>query len=83
MTRSSYPRHCNGATPPSVITGNQLARRHLTKRERAEIAAAVMDDITKFEKLNQRQIADVCQVSLAYARLMRRPRSVPQLQAAE
>jgi hypothetical protein len=83
MTRSSYPRRRYGASPPPVITGDQIARWRLTKRERAEMAGAAMDGITRPEKPNQRQIADLFKVSLAYARLMRRPQSVPQLQAAE
>jgi hypothetical protein len=83
MTHSKYTQRWNGATPP-VVTGNQVARRHLTKRERAQIAGAIMDGSTRIEKLNQRQAAALCGVSVAYARRMRRPQSdVPQLQAAE
>jgi hypothetical protein len=79
---TTYTTRLNGATPPR-ITGDQIARKRLTKRERAKIAAGLMDGTTRVEKLNQRQIANLCQVSLAYARRMRRPQSMPQLQAAE
>ena len=57
--------------------------RWLTKSENARLAAAIMDSTTQLAALNQGQVASVCKVSLAYARLMRRPQSVPQLQAAE
>jgi hypothetical protein len=82
MTHSKYTQRWNGATPP-LVTGNQIARRHLTKRELARIAGAILDGSTKIEKLNQRQVANLCGVSVAYARRMRRPQSVPHLQAAE
>jgi hypothetical protein len=82
MTHSTYTQRWTGATPPRV-TGNDLARRHLTKRQRARIAASVMDGATQIEALNQGQIATLCKISLAYARRMRRPQSAPQLQAAE
>jgi hypothetical protein len=60
-----------------VITGNQIARWRLTKSEGAEMAGAAMDGITNIEKLNQRQIASLFGVSVAYARLRRRRNSVP------
>jgi hypothetical protein len=83
MTSLTYTRRWNGATPPR-ITGNQIALKRFTKRERARIAAAIMDGRTQLEALNQGQIASLCKVSLAYARLMRRPQGVAhQLQAAE
>jgi hypothetical protein len=78
-----YPSAVRGATPPAKISGNALARKHLSKRERAQIAAAIMDGTTQVEALNQGQIARLCQVSVGYARLMRHPRSTSQLQAAE
>jgi hypothetical protein len=83
MTDFNYTWRRSGATP-AVITGNQVARRHLTKCERARLAGAIMDGTTRVEKLNQRQAATLCGISIAYARRMRRPQSdVPQLQAAE
>jgi hypothetical protein len=66
-----------------VITGSQIAHKRFTKRERAKIAASIMDGTTQLEALNQTQIAAVCKVSVTYALRMRRPQSVPQLQAAE
>jgi hypothetical protein len=80
----TYTQHRNDATPPTVITGSQIAHKRFTKRERARIAAALIDGTTQLGKLNQRQVADLCKISLAYARSMRRrPQSAPQLQAAE
>jgi hypothetical protein len=79
---STYTQRWNGATPPAV-TGNEIARRHYTKRQRAKIAAAIMDGTTQLGALNQGQIANLCKISIAYARRMRRPQSAPQLQAAE
>jgi hypothetical protein len=77
-----YSWRLSGATPPR-ITGSQIAHKRFTKRERARIAASIMDGTTQLGKLNQRQVADLCKISLAYARKMRRPQSAPQLQAAE
>jgi hypothetical protein len=65
-----------------VISGSQLAHKRFSKRERAKIAGAIMDGRTQLGALNQRQVADLCKISLAYARRMRRPQSA-QLQAAE
>jgi hypothetical protein len=81
MTNSTYTQRWNDATPR--VTGNDLARRRLSKAQRARIAAGIMDGVVKLEALNQGQISAVCKVSLAYARRMRRPQSVSQLQAAE
>jgi hypothetical protein len=83
MTDFIYTLRRSGAIPPT-ITGDQIARKRLTKRERAEIAGAAMDGRTQLTALNQRQIAAICGISLPYARLkMRRPQSAPALQAAE
>jgi hypothetical protein len=76
-------RNGHGNSIPSVITGNFIAHKRLTKLQRAEIAGALMDDWSRLGRLNQRQLADLLGVSLAYARKKRRPQSAPQLQAAE
>jgi hypothetical protein len=82
VAMTTYTQRWNGATPPAVISGSQLAHKRFSKRERAQIAGALMDDRAQLGRLNQRQIADLCKVSLAYARRMRRPQSAPQLQQA-
>jgi hypothetical protein len=82
MRKSTYPWRHSGAIPLKV-SGKQLAQMRLTKLERARIAGAVMDGEIKFVGFSQRQVADICQVSLAYARRMRRPQNVVRLEAAE
>jgi hypothetical protein len=75
---SRYPTRRDGAIP-SKTTGNYLAHRHLSKRQRAMIAAAAMDGRTEFVEFTQTQIARHCGVSVAYARKMRQPQGVLQL----
>jgi hypothetical protein len=72
----------NGAIPHK-ISGKQIAQARLSKRERAVIAGSAMDGTTQFVGFSQRQVADICQVSLAYARRMRRPQNVVRMEAAE
>ena len=72
MTNSIYTRRQSGATP-LPISGNYIAHKRLTKRQRAEGCAAMMDGRAVPKDLNQRQLADLWKVSLAYARRMRRP----------
>jgi hypothetical protein len=71
-----YTNGSNSAIPLRV-TGNYLAHRRLSKRQRAIIAASAMDGRTEFVEMTQTQIARHCGVSLAYARLLRRANSVP------
>jgi|SRR5215470_16943640 len=60
-----------GATliPPTakVIVGRALAHRHLNKRQRACLAADILDGWTRIVP-TQRQVADMCGVSLSYVR---------------
>jgi hypothetical protein len=81
MTNLIYMLRRTGAIPQK-ISGKQIAQARLTKAERARIAGAAMDGETKLVGFSQRQVADICGVSLAYARRMRRPQSAPQLQQA-
>jgi hypothetical protein len=81
MRNSTYTTRWNGATPPT-IPGNQIARKHYTKAQRARIAAALMDGAMQLGPLNQRQIANLCGVSVTYALRQRRPQSALQLQQA-
>jgi len=83
MLKSTYTTRLKGASPLRVVSGSQITRWRLTKHERAQLAGMIMDEVVFVGKLNQRQVADLCKVSLAYARKMRRPQSAPQLQAAE
>jgi hypothetical protein len=56
--------------PPTtkVLDGRSLAHRHLTKRQRACLAANICDGLTRIVP-TQRQVADMCGVSLSYVRL--------------
>jgi hypothetical protein len=77
-------RNSRDGAIPSKITGNYLAHRHLSKGQRAVVAAAGMDRRTEFVELTQTQIARLCGVSVSYARKMRQPQGVLQLvEAAE
>jgi hypothetical protein len=78
----TYTRRQNGATLQEV-TGNQIGRWHLTKFQRARLAASILDGRTQLTKLNEGQVATLLKVSVSYARKMRRPQSAPVLQAAE
>jgi hypothetical protein len=71
MTNLIYTLRRTGAIPPT-IQGDEIARKRLSKAERARIAAAMMDRTTKPENLNQRQIATLCGVSIGYAIKQRR-----------
>ena len=82
MTNLIYMLRRTGAIP-TKISGKQIAQARLTKAERARIAGAAMDGETKLVGFSQRQVADICGVSLAYARRMRRPQNVVRLEAAE
>jgi hypothetical protein len=55
-------------TPTKVIDGRALAHRHLNKRQRACLAANLYDGLTRIVP-TQRQVADMCGVSLSYVRL--------------
>jgi hypothetical protein len=83
MTDVIYPLRSSDATPPLTVTGNQLARRRLSKSQRARIAARLMNGTLQLGTLTQGQYAALCKVSTTYALKMRRPQSAPQLQAAE
>jgi hypothetical protein len=83
MLKSTYTTRLSGASPLRVVSGSQITRWRLTKHERAQLAGMIMDEVVFVGKLNQRQVADLCKVSLAYARKMRRPQIASQLQAAE
>jgi hypothetical protein len=69
-----YSKHGNGGAvtilPPPVkktVSGYSLAHRHLTKRERAILAANLFDGQVRLTP-TQRQVADMCGVSLTYVR---------------
>jgi hypothetical protein len=55
--------------PPikKTVSGHSLAHRHLTKRERAILAANLFDGLVRLTP-TQRQVADLCGVSLTYVR---------------
>jgi hypothetical protein len=55
------------ASPPRRITGQSLARRHLSKWQRARIAADIIDGKADIADLTHGQIAVLCGVSLNYA----------------
>jgi hypothetical protein len=58
------------AAPP-VVTGASLVHRHLDKRQKAVLAANVVDGLARFVPTN-RQIADIFGVSVAYIDVARR-----------
>jgi len=74
----TYTQRRNGATLQEV-TGNQIRRWRLTKRQRARLAASILDGRTQLTKLNEGQVATLLKISVSYARKMR---SAPQLQQA-
>jgi len=53
---------------PKVIDGRALAHRDLTKRQRAVLAANIYDGWARINP-TQRQVADMCGVSLSYVRI--------------
>jgi hypothetical protein len=53
-----------------MITGRSLVHRQLDKRQRACLAADVIDGLTTIDP-TQRQVADLLGVSLAYVRIAR------------
>jgi hypothetical protein len=76
-----YTQRRNGATLQEV-TGNEIGRWRLTKRQRARLAASILDGRTQLTKLNEGQVATLLKVSVSYTRKMRRPQSALQLQQA-
>jgi hypothetical protein len=56
---------------PTVITGASLVHRHLNKRQRAVLAANVVDGLARFVPTN-RQVADIFGVSQGYIDAARR-----------
>jgi hypothetical protein len=53
---------------PKVLTGRSLAHRRLDKRQRAILAANVLDKLTVFDP-SQKQIAEMFGVSVVYVQL--------------
>jgi hypothetical protein len=54
------------STTPAEITGLQVALQRRSKKERAELAAAILRGETKLTKLTDGQVADICGVSAQY-----------------
>jgi hypothetical protein len=54
-------------TPTTTIDGRSLAHRQLSKRQRACVAANIFDGWLRLNP-TQRQVADMCGVSLSYVR---------------
>jgi hypothetical protein len=69
---SSY-RNCSvNSTVPTEISGLQVTRQRRAKRQRAELAAAIMRGEVRLTHLTQTQTAKVCSVSASYVSHVRR-----------
>jgi hypothetical protein len=53
------------------VSGQYLARNHLTKRARAQLAARIIGGEVEIGRLTNKQVAALCGVSVAYVALMR------------
>jgi hypothetical protein len=64
--------------PARCVTGSYIARNHLSARDRARLAAAIVDERVKIRNLTVRQAARLCRVSRPYVIDARRPAPAPE-----
>jgi hypothetical protein len=57
------------------VTGQYLAKNRLNARERARLAASIVDERVKIRGLTVRQAARLCRVSEAYVGVARKSKS--------
>lgn len=69
--------------PYPVVTGQYLAKNHLTARDRARLAAAIVDERVKIKDLTACQAARLCRVPLYYVNEARRPAAPPRESLAQ
>jgi hypothetical protein len=62
----NYNGNSHSATPSRVVTGQYLARTHMSKWGRARLAAAIIDERVRIANLTDKQIAALCGVSITY-----------------
>jgi hypothetical protein len=67
----NYDGNSHSATPGRSVTGQFLARTHMSKWGRARLAAAIIDEKVRITNLTNKQIAALCGVSIAYVYRLR------------
>ena len=80
-------KYCNGSRGSSIppkISGLRATLQRRSKRERAELAAAILRGETELGRLTHVQVARICGVSAQYVHAVQRANTpVVQLVAAE
>jgi hypothetical protein len=67
-----YPTKSNGSSIPRKISGLRATLQRRSKRERAELAAAILRGETELGKLTHVQVARICGVSAQYVHAVQR-----------
>jgi hypothetical protein len=81
---SKYLNGSRGSTIPPKISGLRATLQRRSKRERAELAAAILRGETELGRLTHVQVARICGVSAQYVHAVQRANTpVVQLVAAE
>jgi hypothetical protein len=76
-----YPTKSNGSTIPRKISGLRATLQRRSKRERAELAAAILRGETELGQLTNVQVARICGVSAQYVHHVQRA-NTPVIQLA-
>jgi hypothetical protein len=78
---NNYRNAPRGSTIPAEISGLQAVQQKRTKKQRAELAAAIGSGRTRLGKLTQVQIARLCGVSSQYVHRVQRANTIVQMAA--
>ena len=62
----NYNGNSHSATPARSVTGQYLARTHMSKWGRARLAADIIAGKAEITRLTDKQIAALCGISVAY-----------------
>jgi hypothetical protein len=78
---NNYRNGPRRSTIPAEISGLQVVQQKRTKKQRAELAAAIGSGRTRLGKLTLVQLARVCGVSSQYVHRVQRTNTIVQMAA--